>query len=102
MSKYTKRLHGSRLSLRESPVMPAMCRTCPFADDGVPEVRASVSVRLLKGVVQICHHPRIVGKPETHLCKGALDWQALMFYRMGWLEEPTREALIARAEEATQ
>jgi len=80
--------------------MPSQCPTCPFRTDakGKPlnaSLMAAVQLRCLSAN-QICHHPRLTGKPETHLCRGARDWCITIFHRMGVLDEPT-DAAWARA-----
>ena len=47
---------------------------------------------------QICHHPVVEGEPETHLCRGARDFQLQVFYRVGFLEEPTDTAWQLQAQ----
>jgi hypothetical protein len=41
---------------------------------------------------QICHHPLLSGKKETHICRGARDFQLEIFYRLGVIDSPTDEA----------
>ena len=73
--------------------MQAMCKTCPFADDGDMAVRVSVMSRLMKAS-QHCHS---TGWPKaTHLCRGARDHQLMIFYCLGFLDEPTDEAWVKR------
>jgi hypothetical protein len=48
--------------------------------------------RTLLQASQICHHPRIHGEPETHLCRGARDEQLTILYRLGWIPEATDAA----------
>jgi len=78
-------------------VMPAQCPTCPFrtdADGRHPDVRlvSQLQLRCLTEGNQICHHPRLNGKPTTHLCRGARDYQLQIFHRLGLLDAPTDEA----------
>ena len=76
------------------PVMPEMCKTCPFRED---ESGRHKNVRLVSRIQcqvmteasQICHHPRVSGHVETHLCRGARDYQLTLFYRLGFIESPT-------------
>lgn len=77
------------------PVMKAKCSTCPFGEDGDRVLEARVTSRLL-GASQICHHPRLSNHRETHLCRGARDWQLTIFYRLGQLSEPTDAAWAAK------
>ena len=94
------------------PVMPRRCPTCPFRTDerdrypdkailqrgASPlqscraELVAKIQQRCLSEASQICHHPRLQGKAETHLCRGARDFQIEIFYRLGVLDAPTDEA----------
>jgi hypothetical protein len=73
-------------------VMPARCATCPFNADGVREIREMVARRCLTEVSQICHHPRLHGKKETTLCRGARDLQLEVFAACGFIEAATDEA----------
>ena len=72
------------------PVMAHKCATCPFGENGDVDVRNSVTERLvtLQGS-QICHHPRLHGKEETRLCRGARDFQLNLLHCMGQIAEPT-------------
>jgi len=83
-------------------VMAHQCATCPlrqdeqgrYPDEGLAQM---VIVRGMTEVSQICHHPRMHGKPETHLCRGARDFQLQLFHRPGFLSEPTPEGLAMTA-----
>lgn len=75
------------------PVMQSNCETCPFRPEGNPRLRASIEERVMTLASQTCHHTGSVhGKPDTHLCRGARDFQLKIFYRMGILDAPTDEA----------
>jgi hypothetical protein len=74
------------------PVMAAKCASCPFNENGDARLRAAVMARTICQAQQICHHPRIHGKKETHLCRGSRDEQLTILYRMGMLPEPTDAA----------
>jgi hypothetical protein len=78
--------------------MPAMCKSCPFGEQGDPQLAAAVLDRTLFKSSQICHHPSLDGKPETHLCRGQRDVQLELLYRMGLLSEPTDAAFRAKSE----
>jgi hypothetical protein len=80
--------------VRDMQVMAKCCPTCPFGPRGDRQVRAKVEARVLK-TSQVCHHPRLHGKPETHLCRGARDYQIMLLHRMGVLAEPTDAAWSA-------
>jgi hypothetical protein len=83
----------------DMPVMKAQCKTCPFRPEGNPQVRAWVEAHIYTSASQICHHPKVHGKNETHLCRGARNQQQQIFYRMGILNAPTDEAWNAKWEE---
>jgi len=48
--------------------------------------------RCLSEASQICHHPILNGKTETHLCRGARDFQLEIFHRLGVIESETDQA----------
>src|ERR1051326_2264408 len=75
------------------PVMPECCKTCPFGENGDEELRKRVESRLME-VSQTCHSTGIAKgkKRDTHLCRGARNFQIQIFYRLGFLEAPTDEA----------
>lgn len=79
------------------PVMKAKCSTCPFAND--PELAQAVLDRTLFQSSQICHHPALHGKKETHLCRGQRDVQLELLARMGMIDAPTDEAFTKRSRE---
>jgi hypothetical protein len=79
-------------------VMPAKCKTCPFGEQGDPQLAAAVLDRTLFQSSQICHHPALDGKRETHLCRGQRDHQLELLYRMGLLDEPTDAEFAAKSE----
>ena len=80
-------------------VMASRCSTCPFNDNGVNEIRQMVERRCLTQASQICHHPSLHGKKETHLCRGARDFQLRAFAAIGFLEAPTDEAWDKKRQE---
>lgn len=74
-------------------VMAHKCATCPFGPKGDPEVMAGVIGRVAGlQASQICHHPILYGKQETHLCRGARDIQLRIMCSMGILNEATDKA----------
>jgi hypothetical protein len=90
-----------RQNVSKFPVMPAQCSTCPFRTDANgrhPNVRLvnQLQLRCLTEGNHIFHHPRLKGKPTTHLCRGARDYQLQIFHRLGLLDTPT-DAAWARA-----
>jgi hypothetical protein len=72
--------------------MKEQCPTCPFRNGTYPDLAERVTARCLTEASQICHHPVLHGKKETHLCRGARDIQLRFFYVIGFLPEPTDEA----------
>jgi hypothetical protein len=90
-------------NIRDFPIMPHQCSSCPLRTDKRgrypdPRLAASVIERCVTRASQICHHPRLHDKPETHLCRGARDFQITIFYRLGFLKEPTDAAWKEKAE----
>ena len=79
-------------SIKNWPVMAEKCASCPFREGGDIELRNRVMERVNISSSQICHHPRLHGKKETHLCRGARDEQLTILYRMGLIPEPTDAA----------
>ncbi len=86
----------------EMPIMPEMCATCPFREDrdGVDEVRTGVMQRVLTEGSQTCHSNGIAnGEPhDSHLCRGARNFQLEVFARLGVIKEPTDEAWDKRCQ----
>ena len=83
--------------IADYPVMRAPCATCPFRADRRgrhpdPKLVEKILGRTLSQASQICHHPTLSGKEQTHLCRGARDFQIAMFHRLGVLDAPTEEA----------
>lgn len=76
--------------------MPASCASCPFLNNNDRGLAIEVLNRTGLNASQICHHPRLSGKKETHLCRGARDHQLQILYRMKYIEEPT-DAAFAKA-----
>ena len=85
--------------ISDMEVMGAKFRTCPFREGNESPVTDMVKARCLTEASQICHHPKTVGKEETHLCRGAREYQAEHFHRLGLLDEPTLEAWDAKRKE---
>ncbi|MBW4533713.1 MAG: hypothetical protein KME09_07215 [Pleurocapsa minor HA4230-MV1] len=61
------------------PVRKKQCATCPFRTDSTgrhpdPMLVSRIQQQCLTEASQICHHPRLIGKPKTHLCRGAREW----------------------------
>jgi hypothetical protein len=86
-------------NIKDFSVMPRKCSTCPFRTDENgkhPDLRLVERIKqtTLTEASQICHHPRLSGKEENHLCRGARDWQLQVFYRLGIIKEPTDAAWL--------
>jgi hypothetical protein len=78
------------------PVMKEKCKTCPFR--GASELRTSIENRLLT-YTQTCHSTGVIkNKPDTHICRGARDWQLKFFHRIGFIPEATDEAWTKKCE----
>jgi|SRR5271170_4992537 len=89
-----------RRNVLDMPVMKSQCATCPFGPNGDPNVCAGVIDRSVKFQgSQICHHPSLHGKRQTHLCRGARDLQLRIMTAFGILPTPTDEAFDAKWEE---
>lgn len=80
------------IDVTDFPVMRTKCPTCPFNYNGDIEIANSVRERCITKGSQICHHPKLHGKKETHLCRGARDYQLMIFHRIGFLETATDDA----------
>jgi hypothetical protein len=80
------------------PVMKRMCKTCPFGPNGDPLIANSVAPRVVRFEgSHLCHHPILVGREETHLCRGARDIQLKLLAAFGVIDEPTDAAFDAKA-----
>jgi hypothetical protein len=77
------------MDVRGWSVMKSQCATCPFREGGDLKLRAGVMNRTGLAASQVCHHPRIHGKKETRLCRGARDHQLTLLYRLGLIESET-------------
>ncbi len=87
--------------VRKLLIMPKKCKTCPFNDDGCKELRKTVEARLLE-VSQTCHSTGVARTPprkDTHICRGARNYQNEMMYRLGVISAPTDEAWEAKRKE---
>jgi hypothetical protein len=80
------------------PVMKSKCSTCPFGPNGDRLTECGVTERVVRMEgSQICHHPVLKGKRETHLCRGARDLQLRVLAAVGVIEEATDDAYNRRA-----
>lgn len=70
------------------PLMKKPCATCPFKKDrneifqNIELASAVISRNLFKSQ-QVCHHPKITGKEETHRCRGYFDYSEEIYSRIG-------------------
>ena len=85
------------IDISDYPVMSTKCVTCPFRTndkgrhpDG--SLVAQIQKKCFSEGSQICHHPRLSNQNQTHLCRGARDFQLEIFYRIGVIDEPTDAA----------
>lgn len=87
----------------DMPVCVVMCKTCPFGTDGDLGLRNSVTSRLLS-VSQTCHSTGVaIGKRrDTHICRGARDWQLTIMHRLGVISAPTDAEWAAKWNERKQ
>lgn len=96
-------MRGKSVNTRDWPVMAKQCSTCVFkmyknGDWVNPDLAQMVDGRLME-CSQICHHPRLYGKKETHLCRGTRDRQIDLIYKLGVISAPTDEAWEAKRKE---
>jgi hypothetical protein len=86
------------------PVRERMCKTCPFHEAGWIDLREFLQMRALQEASPICHS---TGKALTkcegpaRVCRGARDFQLMIFHRIGLLSEPTDKAWEAKWLELT-
>lgn len=81
------------------PVMKKKCPTCPFnteSGQGFLDLVGMVTERVLTDASQICHHPALHGKEQTHICRGGRDVQLIAFHAAGIISEPTDAAWAAK------
>lgn len=78
------------------PIMQSQCASCPFREGGDIALRNAVMARTTLNASQVCHHPRLHGKKETHLCRGARNQQLTILFRLGLIEAET-DAAFAEA-----
>jgi hypothetical protein len=91
---------------KREPVMPKMCRTCPFRK-GSPYafLREDLTNSALTTSSRICHSTGSnnainlrTGK-EPKLCRGARDVQLEVFFKLGVIKAPTDEAWDQKCKE---
>jgi len=85
------------MNTRDWKVMRTQCATCPFRINAYgrhndPALVTKIQARCLSEASQICHHPRLKGRRETRLCRGARNFQLAIFHRIGFLVAPTDAA----------
>lgn len=80
------------------------CKTCPFRDTGWTHLRGFLEHRAMTEATPICHSTgpeALVDNPisEQELaCRGARDFQIMLFHRMGVIAQPTDECWRATYE----
>jgi len=67
------------------PVMQKKCSSCPFKENeygkyNCPELVERIQKDVLQEASQICHHPRLSNNEQTHLCRGARNFQLQIFH----------------------
>ncbi len=86
------------------PIQPKMCATCPFKE-GSPHanLRDDLAESALRDASRICHSTGTNALYKTNapekICRGSRDLQIQVFYRMGFLSEPTDAAWEAKCSE---
>jgi hypothetical protein len=88
---------NKKRDISDFPTMLKQCSTCPFLIDENgrhqnPELVSRIQKTCISEASQICHHPALEGKPQTHLCRGARNYQLQIFYKLGVLDAPTDES----------
>lgn len=84
------------------PVMRRKCSTCPFGPNGAKNVRATVEARLLT-VSQTCHSTGAAhGRRDTHICRGARDFQLKIMHGLGVISAPTDAAWKEKWDKITE
>lgn len=84
------------VNCKDWPVMAKQCATCVFKLDSnghwvYPDLAQLVEERMMR-CSQVCHHPKLKGQKETHLCRGTRDRQIKILHWMGFLPEATDAA----------
>ena len=82
-------------------VQPQMCATCPFRDGSSFEMyRQQIELRVLTQSNHLCHAPQLHGKKADKVCRGAREYQKLMFWGIGLLPDTSDHAYNALLEVA--
>lgn len=85
---------------RSRPIMPRMCKTCPFREGSkLAHLKADIA-ESAKTSGRLCHstHKRSAVYDDNppiktpHICRGARDQQLRMCYEQGLISAPTDEA----------
>jgi len=84
--------------MKRLSVQPAMCATCPWREGSqYAALRNNLEESAITEASRICHSTgsnainHQTGK-KPKLCRGARDFQILIFFRMGFIDAPTDEA----------
>lgn len=81
--------------MKSQKVRSSPCKSCPFKSNKLqlsPERMLEIYSYLFQGFNHSCHSDRT----NSTVCFGGREVQLRFFTAMGWIEEPTNEAL-ARA-----
>lgn len=83
--------------LSEENCNKTMCKTCIFRTDGnqlelAPGRMDQIKQYLLGESSHICHTTNLT-------CYGALTWQAEMYHRLGFIDEPTVDCFLKKAKQ---
>lgn len=88
---------GQTRNIEGMPICAVKCPTCPFGENGDSGLRAMVETRVMTEASQTCHSTGVAhGRPDTHICRGARDYQLMLFFRMGFISAPTDAAWAAK------
>lgn len=92
----TKKIMKPHRIPSDMPVMPQRCKSCPFnpgPNNFGAALRSRIEGQVLSEASQTCHSTgSINGERDTHLCRGARDYQLQIFHGLGFLDAPTDEA----------
>jgi hypothetical protein len=82
----TKKINASTMEVQVKP-----CKSCPFAGEEPIELPVETQIEINKNLTNsthLCHSSN-----NRLICRGGRNLQLKIFYRMGWISEPTDESL---------